>query len=311
MRTVDRTLACRACGDRRLVDLGACPQVGDGEPDRLHRCMGCGLGQRNPIPGQDAIAAMYADAPLEAMDYDYEQNAAWALARKKLLERFGKDALISVLDVGCHTGAFLGGLPEGWSRHGIESASEPSRFASERNAVRIVGSRVEDVGYDLAGRFDAVTMFDVVEHLPDPQTGIRAALRLLKPGGILLLSTADLDAWTWRWLGAGHWYLQTPQHLAVLSRKFLRIVARDCQARLVEVDEIPHRHSSMSVRLGEALQAIYWGMRLRRGAWRVTHRLLQSLPGLRSLRHRTSVPWTMALKDHFLCSFEPSGAGCR
>lgn len=43
--------------------------------------------------------------------------------------------------------------------------------------------------------FDAVTMFDVLEHIPDDQTAITEALRVLKPGGYLLISTPDKSTW--------------------------------------------------------------------------------------------------------------------
>lgn len=271
----------------------------------------CGLGQRYPIPGAEAIAALYRDTAITEMDYDYERNSAWSLARKKLLSRFAAKASVAVLDAGCHTGAFLGGLPAHWSRCGIESAIAPREVARERHAVRVIGSRLEDIGTEWNGSFDAVTMFDVIEHLPDPQAGIAAALRLLKPNGVLMLSTADLGAWTWRWLGAGHWYLQTPQHLAVLSRKFLRHVSRQCSAQLLDVVEIPHRRAPLRFRFHEAIRAVYWGMRLRRGGWRIPHRLLQSLPGLRHLRNMQSVPWTMTLNDHFLCCLARVDSGCR
>ena len=301
---MDKPVACRACGGNVLRDLGACPAMDGEAPDHLYRCNDCGLGQRHPIPDAAGIAAMYAGIGIDEMDYGHDGTAAWALARKDLVARFSDNAKVSVLDVGCHTGAFLGSLPAAWKRHGIEGMGAPRAFAESNHAVRMIGERIEDVATEWDGQFDVVTLFDVVEHLPDPGAGIEAALQLVKPGGRLMFSTADLDAWTWRWLGAGHWYLQTPQHLSVLSRKFLRYLAQRSHAQLLGVRRIPHRDDSSRVRMHEAIRAFYWGARQRRSVWRVPHRLLQSTPGLRQLRNMTSVPWTMALHDHFLCSYE-------
>lgn len=291
-----------------MNDLGPCarpvPAETGVDPGHLLRCRHCGLGQRHPIPTADAIAAMYADASSDAMAYDYEANAAWALARKWLCARLDHRQDVAVLDVGCHTGRFLGGLPEAWQRHGIESACEPSRVAREQQNVKIIGARIEDIDAAWTGKFDAVTLFDVIEHLPDPGAGIAQAARLVKPGGVLLISSGDLDAWTWRWLGACHWYLQTPQHLSVISRPFLRHMANRHGLEVGDVARIPHRHDRISIRFNEWIRATYWGLRQRRGAWRLPRRLLQSLPGLRQLRHMQSVPWTMTLRDHLLAICE-------
>lgn len=301
-------LCCRSCGNEALNDLGPCAGLVSGDstvdPGHLLRCRHCGLGQRHPIPTADAIAAMYDDASPEAMAYDYEANAAWALARKWLHARFDGRSDVAVLDIGCHTGRFLGGLPEAWQRHGIESACEPSRVAREQQSVTIIGDRIENIDATWAGKFDVVTIFDVIEHLPDPGAGIAQAAGLVKPGGVLLISSGDLDAWTWRWLGAGHWYLQTPQHLAVISRRFLRCMADRHGLEVRDFAKIPHRHDRASVRLGELIRATYWGLRQRQGAWRLPRRLLQSIPGFRQLRHMQSVPWTMTLGDHLLAMCE-------
>lgn len=305
---MDSALACRSCGDGDLVDMGACPAPpagqANGDPGRLYRCRVCTLGQRHPIPDADAIAAMYIDASPDEMDYAYDENPAWSTSRELLLARFGERADVKVLDIGCHTGAFLAGLPGSWARHGVESAREPSRVAREDHAINVVAGRIEDVSDTWVGTFDAVSMFDVLEHLPDPGAGIAWASRLLKPGGVLLVSSADLDAWTFRWLGSGHWYLQTPQHLCVVSRSYLKGMADSHGLDVQGAHSIPHRRATLPTRIGESLQALYWGMRRRRGAWRIPHRILQTLPGLRSLRHMQSVPWTMTLNDHLLGLYE-------
>ena len=143
----------------------------------------------------------------------------------------------------------------------------------------------------------------------DPGAGIAQAARLVKPGGVLLIGSGDLDAWTWRWrwLGAGHWYLQTPQHLSVISRRFLHCMTDRHGLKLHDFAKIPHRHARASVRFSELIRATYWGLRQRRGVWRLPRRLLQSLPGLRHLRHMQSVPWTMTLKDHLLAVYTVQG----
>jgi len=303
---------CRSCGSEELDDLGACAPFARAvdtmesapDPGRLLRCRTCGLGQRHPMPDEQTLINMYRETPAEDMDYRFEENAAWSLSRQRLLKRLASVREPAVLDVGCHTGAFLAGLPADWRKHGIESAREPTRIAQEQNGVAIIGDRLESIDARWLGQFDAVTMFDVVEHLPDPATGIAQAARLLKTDGILMLSSGDLDAWTWRWFGSGHWYLQTPQHLSIISRGFLVYLAEGRGLALREFLRIPHRYAPRCERWREAIRAFYWGARLRRGLYRIPHRLLQSLPGLGDLRHMQSVPWAMSVSDHCLVTIE-------
>lgn len=297
--------ACRSCGSKQLRRIGRCDpfpaRFSGSEPGWLWRCDACQLAQRHPIPDAQGIAALYADAAPEEMAYDYDSNAAWSLARRRLQKRLADQQAPSVLDVGCHTGLFLGGLPAAWKRFGVENPGPPADVARDVNKVEVIADWIETIDAKWDACFDAVTLFDVIEHVADPAAAIARLARLLKPGGALLISSGNFDAWTWRWLGSGHWYLQTPQHLSVISRGFFRHVAEERGLRLREFQTIPHRHAP---RAQDAARLAYWGMRQRGGLWRIPQRLLHALPGLRGLRHMQSVPWAMSLKDHCVAVFE-------
>jgi len=271
--------------------------------NRFLRCAACGLGQRHPVPDVAALIEMYRHTSSHEMEYPFESNAAWCRARELLDTHLEGSQQAAVLDVGCHTGRFLAALPEGWTRHGIESADGPVQVASEQHHVNVIAERLETTDARWRNHFDAVTMFDVIEHLPDPLAGLRAAAQLVKPGGLLIVSSGDLDAWTWRWLGSEHWYLQTPQHLCVVSQRFLDYAARDYGLEQHSFMKIPHRLANRSFRWREMIDAVHWGLRIRSGLYRVLHRLMQSVPGLGRLRHRVTVPWTMTLRDHLLASY--------
>lgn len=304
-------VVCRACGSPDLRDLGACAAyppalaalLADPDPGHLLRCRRCGLGQRHPCASEAALAEVYRRTPAESMEYPFEDNAAWRCARDELLRRHRADADCAVLDVGCHTGRFLAGLPRRWRRFGIESATAPQARAAGEHGVEVIAPRLQDIGAQWRGRFDAVTLFDVLEHLPDPADALARAAALLRPNGILIASTGDMDAWTWRCAGVRHWYLQTPLHLSFASRAFFRFVAEREGLRLAGVSRIPHRIGTLLTRCRQAIEIVYWQLRQRGGWARIPQRLLQSLPGLRYLGHRESVPWTMRLRDHAFAVF--------
>src|SRR5207249_10956114 len=93
-------------------------------------------------------------------------------------------------------------------------------------------------------QFDVITMWDVIEHLPDPAGALETMRRLLRPGGLLAISTMDVDAPVARLLGRRWpWYMQ--MHLWYFSR---RTLTRMVQASGYDVIGI-RRHCRV-VRLG-------------------------------------------------------------
>lgn len=287
------------------MDLGPCepyarPEDAAFSAGRLWRCPACLLVMRDPVPSDEELLAIYRAADPAAMGYRFEDNAGWCRARSVLISALSPGEGAKILDVGCHSGAFLAALPSAWKRYGIEAEGRPAAQARSQHGIEIIGERIEGIGPEWLGTFDALTLFDVLEHLPDPRQALLKAAELVKPGGLLLFSTGDFDAWTWRVLGRGHWYLQTPQHLTVLSRAYVTrlVVERGWKLHLLE--GIPHRHARAVERLYEVARVMHWAARDRRGGWRWLRHALQALPGLSALRHATSVPWAMTLTDHLV-----------
>jgi SAM-dependent methyltransferase len=204
-------------------------------------------------------------------------------------------APIHVLDVGCHSGLFLAGLPDACRKHGVEPSASAASEAARRGVV-LVGRRVEDV--DARARaFDVITMFDVVEHCTDPVHVLRRLLPLLKPGGRLIFSTAMHDAWPWRMLGADHWYMTSPEHVTLVTRRFLRHLRSELGVDVV-MRTISHRAPTSAGRLDDLAAVVFWSARRWRSPGRVLRRGIVSVPRFRDLVHLTHAPHTPHLRDH-------------
>lgn len=305
------SIPCRACGQTHLVDLGPCAPYPPASsailqslvPGRLFRCRDCGFGQRVPYPDAALLAAAYREFAVESLDYDFSSNAAWTQARNLLLA----DASTTeqkILDIGCHTGLFLAGLLPRWRPYGIESGDGPRRLAAEEHGVEIIADRIESVPTDWNGVFDVVTLFDVFEHLVFPLDCLRRASDLVRSGGQLIISTGDMDAWTWRAAGGRLWYLQTPFHLSFGSQRFFKQVYRWLPLRLHSLKRIPHRRDSDAVRLRQVMDLMHWECQQRGGWYRLPQHLMQTIPGCRDLRHHQYPPWTMTLRDHVFVIYE-------
>ena len=183
-------------------DSAACPVCGSLRHEPAHagyvRCRGCRLLWNDPFPSPDEIAAYYRQ---KASDGNYSGGIAVFDAQRADTYRRSLSRLTAampdgvwgkaVLDVGCFTGLSLDVLRGlGGEAYGLEYQPEAAAKAAARHPGRV---RVGDIcsAPDFARRFDAATLTDVIEHVPDPARALRTVAGLLHDGGWLLLTTPD------------------------------------------------------------------------------------------------------------------------
>lgn len=211
-------LACFLCGEPRSRVLHEKP------PFKAVKCVSCGLVYVSPRLSPQAIIDLYGSTYWNsdrAKDYgytDYLADAQLYLGTFELRSRVIDDYCKHpgrVLDVGCAAGFFLKAMKDkGWETHGIEISPTVSDYA--RNELGIDGVRTGDVSL-LADfperRFDVITFWDVVEHLEDPRAALRAAHRLLKKDGILVVETQNVESTFAYLLGASWQHFKFEEHL--------------------------------------------------------------------------------------------------
>jgi predicted SAM-dependent methyltransferase len=103
---------------------------------------------------------------------------------------------------------------------GVELNGDVARFASEKYGLDIAIGTLEEARLP-DNAFDAVTMWDVLEHVYDPATTLAEIHRILKPDGVLVIRVPNLDAWDarlfrTRWAG-----YDAPRHLFIFRPKTL------------------------------------------------------------------------------------------
>ncbi|MGB7497206.1 MAG: class I SAM-dependent methyltransferase [Candidatus Acidiferrum sp.] len=129
----------------------------------------------------------------------------------------------SLLDVGCASGVFLlQAATAGWDVTGIEPNERLCEQARQNlnGKGEVLAATLESVHFD--DRFHAITLWDVLEHVPDPVSCLRACRELLEPDGCLFLNVPDIDSLQSRLLGS-RWPLLLPEHLNYFNRHSLRV----------------------------------------------------------------------------------------
>ncbi len=181
-------------------------------------CRSCSLVYMNPRPHHQKVQDLYGAVEDERYVEEEVGRVATFEESLRLVQRYAPGG--KLLDVGCHVGTFLELAEEaGYEVAGVE----PSRWAADHANSRLRGNvfcgAVEDAPIP-ADTFDAVTIWDVIEHLPDPASDLRAIWAALRPGGVVAISTMDVGSLFPRLAGRRWpWYMQ--MHLVYFSRRTL------------------------------------------------------------------------------------------
>ncbi len=184
-------------GWTELETLATCPVCAAPEhelkfPVDVRRCRRCQALFRSPRPTQAAIKASY-DRGFNYERWQHEEagrEAMWE-TRLRLIQRQhpGK----RLLDIGTGDGRFL----ETAARHGFSvDATELSDTGIQYAATRGFAVRKGQVTeIDFGGRqYDVITVWHVLEHVPNPLEVIRCCRGLLAPGGVLVVAVPNEDA---------------------------------------------------------------------------------------------------------------------
>ena len=128
------------------------------------------------------------DAVLYEQHYRLEDTHWWFLGRRQLvlqeLIRFAGEDRGPMLDLGCGTGGMLKSFQSLGDAVGLDNAVEAAGGCIKRALPFVMGWGPQLPFRD--GAFGVVTALDVIEHIPDERAVLAEALRVLRPGGILV-----------------------------------------------------------------------------------------------------------------------------
>lgn len=174
--------------------LNHCPGCGADsihtvKPPDIGQCQACGLFFRNPRPTQGEIARSYdTGGTYSAWQEEEVARATMWERRAALVARFAKSGRL--LDIGTGDGRFLQTSRSlGYNVSGTEVSAAGAAYAQRKGLNVTMGQIIE---IDLPGEsFDIITLWHVLEHVPEPATVLRKAHSLLRPGGLLAVAVPN------------------------------------------------------------------------------------------------------------------------
>ena len=222
-------IACNLCGSDKYKVLIK-PRIKDFDPleiltaskgirgtQRIVCCSNCGLVYVNPRIGAEIVADSYR----QAIDEVYVQGAAgrqhtFAQCVKKITRWRRPPGRL--LDVGCAAGFFVHEARKyGWDAIGIEPSKWLVNWGVANLGEKLYTGTLRQGGFK-DGEFDVLTMWDVLEHVPDPISELNECYRVLKQGGMIIINYPDFGSVLSRLAGRNWWFLLS-NHLYYFTPK--------------------------------------------------------------------------------------------
>jgi len=227
------SVRCNLCGADDTTHVA--------EIDGFHivKCRQCGLVYVNPRYRPQQLQEIYTEEyydhdginnGLEFFGYDNyvedEENIKITFAKRlDTIERYANKG--HLLDVGCATGFFLDlARSRGWRVVGSEVSEFTVRYARHTLGLDVRLGTLRQLGFEDQA-FDVVTMWDVIEHVPDPLAELREVRRILRDGGVLSIITPDVGSLVARVLGT-RWeeFRRVREHVYFFSQRTMRETLR-------------------------------------------------------------------------------------
>jgi len=237
----ERLTNCPLCKSRHFLNhLVVKDHANTQESFTICRCTNCQLWFTNPRPTVGEISRYY-----DAEQYISHKNKSntpinflYKLVRKitirkKLnwLTKRNKEPG-RLLDFGCGTGHLLyAAKKNGWYVSGVEPNSEARNYANDKHHLTIY-QNLSDLKKEK--KYDAITLFHVLEHVHDLKSTIKQLLELLKKRGTLYIAVPNRDSPDYQHYKENWAALDVPRHLYHFNRQSMQYLAEKYSLKIIE-----------------------------------------------------------------------------
>lgn len=203
-------MKCPVCGSSEIEEIiPKAPDYITAEVFKVIGCQGCDVNFTYPVPAD--VGAYY---PSKYRGYNPFLLAVlrwfYLMRVKKWLKTVGGPG--AALEVGCGLGLMLDILRrKGWEVTGIERTEEMAAKVRDNLGLNVISG--DFTRLPKTHSFDLIVLFNVLEHMPNPQIVLKECAQRLKTGGFLIISVPNFDSWQARFNSHLWLHLDPPRHL--------------------------------------------------------------------------------------------------
>lgn len=197
----------------------------------IYFCDRCGVGKTWPVIPQKELPRLYSSG-----NYRAEAGRRFhglietlislsRLQRERRIRKYVDKG--KVLDIGCGRGLFLDVMRRhGWTVKGVEFDRESAANASSAYGIDVIPA--SGMGSELPeGHFEVVTMYHVLEHVYDPVGTIRECARVLRKGGLLVVSVPNVLSLQAAFGRRDWFHLDPPYHMHHFSESGMKVLLKN------------------------------------------------------------------------------------
>lgn len=252
------------------VDCYRCTSASYGSHAQIVQCNHCGYIYATPRWPSELLIQAYSAVEDEVYEREREGRELTFQKHLQAMEKtWGEGKRGRMLDVGAYIGVFVEvARQRGWDAWGLEPSAWATQAARQRGLPMLEGTLDSPELQDQY--FDVITLWDVIEHVDDPQGELRKAYQRLNPGGMVVVHTMDIDSWIAKLMGA-RWPWFMDMHIHYFSQKTMRqmleqigyrVIWSGAQGRYLRLGYVASRVEGLSPILGRIFRRFVYGLKL-------------------------------------------------
>ena len=187
--------------------------------DQIVKCKNCGLKYVNPRLTDNEIVSGYSEGSDELFVSQAKGRELTFKKSLKLINKYSKKG--KILDIGTAGGSFLkAAKDDGWQVEGIEPNKWLCDWGFKNYEIKIKQGTIFNHKFK-KDEFDAITLWDVLEHVTDPKKTLEECNKIMKQNGLLVVNYPNIGSLASRLMGK-RWIFLLSVHLFYFDKKTIK-----------------------------------------------------------------------------------------